>query len=276
MIFSRLQVLDQPVRKVLDTASVIGSEFDIEILAEICQLSNAEIGPILEKLQSSLLIKIITYAPGASRGRFIHNKIREVLLQQVPALNQSYLHGQIAQALKRRISDQQNDQAAILAEHLEKAGEFRQAFDYWVRAGQYARQLFSQVEAFSAFGRAQTLIEKIPGLTEEHIYNLFSEWLEITSYGEDIETLRKVAQDLLLYGYKRHSPLLIGTAQAGLGRYSILDNRFEEGHSYANQAILNLEKTNNLVQLVETYNLRGNSLYLLERYDEAAAAYQDS
>ena len=276
LIRARLQQLSRSARAVLEIGAIIGTEFNPEIIEKVGQQTGAEVVQALEELEGRLLIEPLARSPEDVRHHFIHNKIREVLLQEINPMRARMLHSRVAHILASRSGYQSANQAALLAQHFEYAGEAEQAFNYWMQAARHARQLYSIADAAQALVNAEQLIPQSPELSDEQIYSLYTEWTEMAYEINDGATIWRINPDLLKLGWQRSSSLLIGTALDGLSDACMVGNRFEDGLAYTNQAIPYLERSSNLFEHMEVYNHRGVFLYMLNRIEEAIESFQDA
>lgn len=273
LIAARLDKLAPKTRSLLEAAAIIGTDFDPEILVDILELAPMDVAKELEELSKRYLIEPVGSTPENLRHRFIHEKIKDTLLQTVNPLRARLLHGQVARALEAR--SPRGDQAATLAEHYELAGEYGSAFEHWKNAGRRARLLLSSGDAAWIFNRASRLIAQAPQLSDQQIHNLYYEWTEMAFEAEDVETIRQINTDLLRLGQERDSPLLIGAALDGMSDACMAANQFEAGLGYTTQAITYLEKTDNLFHILQAYNHRGVFLYMLNRVEDSIQSFQD-
>jgi predicted ATPase/DNA-binding SARP family transcriptional activator len=276
LIHTRLQRLSPKAREVLEIAAVIGTEFDPEIVEEVCLQEDMTFIKSLEEIQDHLLIEPVSDSPDNPRHRFIHSKIREVMLKEINPMRTRLLHGKVAYALEEKLHGNVYHQAAILARHFEAAGEYSQAFDYWMRAARRARHLFSTSECKQAYGRAERLIDRAPDLTEKQLHHLYTEWTDLLYEADDAREIRRINSNLLRLGRERNSPSLVGTALNGLSDACMATNQFEEGLAYTEKAIPNLEQSDIQYELMEAYNNRGVFLYMLNHFEEAIESFQDA
>ena len=276
LIQDRLEELSPPARQTLEIAAVIGPEFDPEIVGIVGNLESHALVDILEELQKHLLIEPIGHSPQDVRHHFRHIKFREVLLQNINPMRARLLNRQVVRVLEERLGDRASDQASVLAQHYEDAGEYRRAFDNWLQAARRSRQLFSVADATQAFRRAGRLIDVSFDITDQQIHDLYVEWTETAYEIDDAAAIQTLNDRLRQLAEERNSPLLTGTALNGLCQASMAKNEYEQGLAYADQAIQNLEETENLYQQMEGYNNRGVFLYMLGRFEEAEEAFQDA
>jgi tetratricopeptide (TPR) repeat protein len=270
LIRNRLTNLTPLARSALDVAAVVGTEFRPNTVSEAGEFSTKDIINSLMELEQQQLIECIHTKSGDLHCRFIHDKIRETLLLEINPLKIRWLHKQVARAMETLLKADVPNQAAVVAYHYQAAGEWSRAFDYWIKAGQRARQLLAVEDALQAFREAERLLRQ-PGchLSDEQIHRLFNERNDLKFDTHNTSALREQNKLLLEIGEERRSHLLIGTALLGLGNACMSNDQFEEGIEYTSQAIQLLDTTNNLSQRVQAYIDRGVLRYMLSHWKEA-------
>jgi hypothetical protein len=125
-IGSRIDRLEPAAKCALGAASVIGSRFDPDLLSRL------GVDPDLDELLSSELIDCVKSSPGAEYA-FRHPLIRAVAYESQLKSDRVDLHRRVANAIEARgFSD---EDAALIAEHLEAAGDLESAYSWHMRAG---------------------------------------------------------------------------------------------------------------------------------------------
>ena len=126
-IAARIDRLDAAVKRTLNAAAVIGVRFDEDLLSELADSA------ALPKLLDAELIDQVAFAPRAEFG-FRHPLIRRVAYESQLKADRAALHRRLAAAIEANtLSGDEN--AALIAEHLEAAGDLRAAYDWHMRAG---------------------------------------------------------------------------------------------------------------------------------------------
>jgi len=274
LIETRLQRLPFSSRKILDIAAVVGVEFDIGVISTLAKQSEASVVQTIEDLEREFILQSMPPSHGQICYRFVHEKFREVLTQNLSRAKTQLYHRYIAEYL---LKDYRPDQAGILAQHYGAAGELEKAFHYWVAAGEHARGLFSITDAARSFSQAKTLIKDIENaLADSDIYQLFANWSEMAYEIQDSEMVRQLGNELLEHGNKRQSPLLIGTGLDALSDACMAGNQFDRGLELATQAIGYLEQSDNTFELMEAYIHCGVFHYMSNQMDEAIASFEDA
>jgi tetratricopeptide (TPR) repeat protein len=242
----------------------------------VSQYPDTKVTETMSELESLNLIEPLASGPRGLYYHFIHEKIREVLIEGINPLQRRQLHERTASALEGMAKGHISEHAAILAHHYQLGGNPRQAIHYWIEAGRYARQLYSSAEALQAFSAASKLIQFAPSLTEEEIHSLYDDWTELAYVIEDADTIKRINDELFQLGKRYESHLLIGAALDGQSDACMVANEFERGLDLVNQAIAHLEQTDNLYEQMQAYNNRGVFLYMLNQVEEAIYSFQDA
>ncbi len=135
----RVGRLPEDAQTVLTMASVVGREFDLDVLALACQVDGER---LLDLVESAILTGIVTECPDlVGRLRFAHALTRETLYDGLSALRRARLHGRVGEALEAVSGAHPGTRLAELARHFGQAapaGFTGKAIDYAVRAADHA------------------------------------------------------------------------------------------------------------------------------------------
>jgi hypothetical protein len=127
-IEARIDRLDTPAKQTLNAASVIGARFEAELLAAV------GIDAVFDELLSVELIDQVRFTPSAEYA-FHHPLIRAVAYESQLKSDRAQWHRRLAAAIQERDPESADENAALIAEHLQDAGELRAAYGWHVRAG---------------------------------------------------------------------------------------------------------------------------------------------
>jgi class 3 adenylate cyclase len=127
-IAARIDRLRPEAKQTLSAASVIGLRFGAVLLGELVAQ------PVIEDL---LLAELIDQVQSTPRQEYVfhHPLIRAVAYETQLRSGRAELHRRLASAIERRWPDSIDKNAAILAEHLQAAGELHAAYGWHMRAG---------------------------------------------------------------------------------------------------------------------------------------------
>ncbi len=272
----RMQGVHPQARQTALTAAVIGNTFEAQVLEQAAQISEDSLAQALDELERLQLVRVVgDPGSGPVTYAFIHDKIREVLLLELSPARERLLHRRVARALEASLGGRAAEQAAVLAQHYESAGNQKIAFDWWLKAAQHARQLFSISEAEASFKKAELILQnQTSELSDEQVYQLYSRWGEMVYETHGQESLARVYTSLLDLGKQRQSPLLIGSGLSGLCVAAVMANEVDTGLDYADQAMPYLLRAGNSFELVQLYTRLGWGLNAASHYKEAIAAYE--
>jgi tetratricopeptide (TPR) repeat protein len=130
---ARIDRLPDPSRHVLQAAAVIGREIPLAILGQVTALPPNELAQALWRLrQAELLYELPPF--GHDLHAFRHPLIQEVAYRSLLHERCRQLHGAVARAMEVHFKDRLDEQAGLLAYHLEQAGAVLEAAQANVRA----------------------------------------------------------------------------------------------------------------------------------------------
>jgi DNA-binding SARP family transcriptional activator len=159
---ARLDAVGDASAQVLGAAALIGRVFDAETVRVASGRSEEEVAAALEELGTRGLIRERDAAYD-----FAHERMREAADARVGLARRRLLHRRIAQALSERHRDQ-----ALIALHLEAAGDDAAAADAHAAAGAHARTLSAALEAISHYEAAIALGHRDAPALQEGIGDL--------------------------------------------------------------------------------------------------------
>jgi two-component system sensor kinase len=128
----RLDLLPMDVRVLLSIGAVLGKEFDIDLAASLAQQTPVQAVAAMEEARRR---HIIWSRAQCTRCIFVHDKLRETLLQRLSGDHRRELHRLAAQ----RLAVEHPDRIFDLAYHFDAAGEFERALPYALCAAEQAR-----------------------------------------------------------------------------------------------------------------------------------------
>jgi hypothetical protein len=130
-IAARIDRLEPKAKRTLSAAAVIGSRFSLDLLETL------GIDPVLEDLVASELIDQIRFT-GQPEFVFHHPLIRTVAYESQLKSDRAEVHRRVATAIESRDQAAADENAALIAEHLEAAGDLRAAYGWQMRAATWA------------------------------------------------------------------------------------------------------------------------------------------
>jgi len=155
--------LDQmgAVKEVAQFASVIGREFDYDLLAAACSLSVPELRHALKQLLDAELLFRTSRSPNMLYS-FKHALVQDAAYESLLRETRREIHRRIAEALESHFPEVVETQPELLGHHYTEAELAEPAIEYWKRAGQRAIERSANVEAIAYLEKAVMWIWKLP------------------------------------------------------------------------------------------------------------------
>jgi ABC-type transport system substrate-binding protein len=147
---ARLDRLSPRTRTVVAAAAVLGRDFSRELLEDL--VGDHDLATPLSELQRLDLVEEVRRRPTAEY-RFRHGLVQEVAYGSLLEDRRRALHRRTAELLEPLACDC-DDELGLLGHHWAEGGDARRAARYLVRAGDAARRLYADSEAFEHYGRA--------------------------------------------------------------------------------------------------------------------------
>lgn len=156
-----------PAKELAQIGACIGREFDHDLLAAVSPLQEPTFSEALARLVGSDLVFRRGQPPSATYA-FKHALIQDVAYATLLKSRRVELHARIAAALEAQFPAIVERQPELLARHLSEAGIHGRAVEWWLRAGQLARQRSANKEAIGHLMRALKMLEDVaPGEARE-------------------------------------------------------------------------------------------------------------
>ena len=148
-IAARIDRLDGKAKRALSAAAVIGLRFDTELLASL------GVEPVVDELVRAELIDQVRFTPHAEYA-FRHPLIRTVAYESQLKSDRAQLHRRVATMI-----EQHDQNPALIAEHLEAAGDLRVAYGWHMRAGAWSTRR-DIAAARASWERARRIADVLP------------------------------------------------------------------------------------------------------------------
>ena len=153
-IEARIDRLSTPAKRTINAASVIGARFGPQLLAAL------GIEPAVDELLGAELIDQVRFTPHAEYA-FCHPLIRAVAYESQLKSDRAEWHRHLAAAIQEHAPGFVEDNAALIAEHLEAAGELHAAYGWHMRAGAWSTNRDLDAARLS-WERARRIADTLP------------------------------------------------------------------------------------------------------------------
>jgi hypothetical protein len=160
LIRHRVARLGHETNRVLGTASVLGREFELDVLQHLSELDE---DGLVDALDAALRARVIEeVGDSAGRHTFSHALIRDTLYGDLTATRRALLHRRAGDALEQRHGREASAYLAQLAHHFAQAGssgDLDKAIEYGARAGEHAISQLAYEHAVAHFRQSVELID---------------------------------------------------------------------------------------------------------------------
>jgi DNA-binding SARP family transcriptional activator len=219
----RLRRLSENGRSVLLVASVIGREFDFDVLEAVVTQSGDE---LVEALEEGVEARVLREAGHVGRYAFTHALVRATLYDGISQLRRARLHGRVGEVLVKLRGGDLDPHLAMLAHHFAQAAPVERpdrAIDFALAAARRADRLLAWEEAAMHY-RAALRARELAGAVDDHVR---AELLLALGASEDRagmeEDARSTFQAAIRTARQLGDPVLLGRGALGVaGPWSML------------------------------------------------------
>jgi sugar-specific transcriptional regulator TrmB/pimeloyl-ACP methyl ester carboxylesterase len=160
---SKIRLLKEEERDLLDVASVVGEEFSPDIIEKVTGSNKLRLLKTLVNIESEYQLVQVK----GDNYRFDNPNIREALYNEIkPRLRRAY-HSLVAKSLEETNKDHLMDYASELAHHYYNSKNAPKAIPYLLKAGEQYRRQFRFSDALENYSRALEMMGKDKEWREE-------------------------------------------------------------------------------------------------------------
>ena len=240
LLASRIDRLAEREKQVLQTAAVIGKEFDEPLLRHVlgaigrASLANGDLAAALETLKTREFLYETALFPVAAYA-FKHPLTQEVALGSQLQERRRTIHAAVARAIEATHKEKADEHAALLAHHCTEAGQTMAAAQWHARAATFiARSNFA--ESGRHWQRARELVRLVdddpgaPVLGTNACFRVLSLALRIGVLEDEAQT---AFREGLQWAVRTGDPLWAGRIHQAMAVYETGNNRFEAALRHA-------------------------------------------
>jgi DNA-binding CsgD family transcriptional regulator len=162
VVGKRLSSLSDSTNRVLSVASVIGREFQLDVLRKVLVIPDGELEATLEEASAAAIIEERSVVGTTITYRFGHAFFRQTLYDEIVAPRRIRLHQQVAHALEEVYRTGMEEHAAELAEHYAFSSDpmdLAKAVHYGALAARRATDVFAYGEAARQLERTLVVLD---------------------------------------------------------------------------------------------------------------------
>jgi DNA-binding SARP family transcriptional activator len=161
LIGNRLDRLEEGAAHLVETAAVIGREFEIELLEHAAGLAAPETASGIERL-----VRWRVLTARGDRLDFVHDRVREVAIGRLLPPRRRLLHARVAAAIERTHERDLALHAGRLALHYREGHVWDKALGFLAMAGRQAAGRTAHREAVTHYEQALEALARLPATAE--------------------------------------------------------------------------------------------------------------
>ena len=163
VITRRVSRLSEGCRRAMNLASVLGRQFDVDVLEALSELSEDEVLDAIDEARRAQIIDEVPSKPG--RHSFHHALIKDTLYEGQAASRRLRLHRRAGEVIERLTANHPVPPLADLAHHFSQAastGVADRAASYAMRAGDRMADALAHEEAARFYDMALAALDSLP------------------------------------------------------------------------------------------------------------------
>ncbi len=273
VIEARLAQLSSTTRLLAQVAATIGRAFTLPLLAEASREHEEAVVAGLDELWQRRIVG----EQGGGRYDFTHDRIRDVAYAMCSPVKREHLHRRVAQALEKLHADELDIIAGELGAHYQHAGAWGDAFAWYCRAAEVAKQLYAHNEEIDYLQKAIETIPRLPAnsVTAATEIDL---WLDL---GFACGTVRDWGDISAITAWQKAADL---AAQAGNVQYRCrvlapltvvcgMRGQWHQARALGELALSLAQQTDDSQLLAHEFAHYGTTLYHFGEFAQALAAF---
>jgi hypothetical protein len=234
-IAARIDRLDPAAKRTLSAAAVIGSKFSRDLLDTL------GVDPVLDDLVGAQFLDQISFT-GDPEFVFHHPLIRTVAYESQLKSDRAELHLRVAAAIEASEPESADQNAALIAEHLEAAGDLHAAYGWHMRAATWATNRDINAARLS-WERAEKIADTLPAEDPDRTALRIAPrtMLYATAWRVQISVAGNRFEELRQLCTAAGDKASLAIAMAGLVFYHVFQDRLREASQLASEAVALIE-----------------------------------
>lgn len=160
LLQARLDQLDHD-KRIAQTAAILGREFSSDLLAQLAEITEAELACALDRLVESGLVFVLKKKPRAAYG-FKHALIRDAAYESLLRSDRKRLHARAGELLAARFEAVGEIAPEVIAYHFTKAGLAEPAVKFWGLAGKRALARSANADVIAHMNAGLRCLTELP------------------------------------------------------------------------------------------------------------------
>jgi predicted ATPase/class 3 adenylate cyclase len=263
VVMTRVDSLPKVSREILQMGSVIGREFEYDLIKQTMDLRETDLLSHISFLKDSELVYERGVYPQLTYI-FKHALIQDICFQAILKSIRREYHRKIAHVMEQYFPAIDEEHPEILGHHLTEAGLTEQAIPYWQKASEIAIRRSANLEAIDHLNKALEIIEGLPDKSTylqpelELQITLGSALMAVKGYSAS-EVGKAYARARELCQQVGESPQLFAILR-GLWGFYIVRDEIQTAHELGQQCLALVERAKKPAHLLWAYFMLGMTL----------------
>ncbi len=199
LILIRFDQLSSIQRRLLQVASIIGRDFNSNLLRVVLQITDPTLfKEILNQLVHRDIIENYSDFPNQDY-RFIHVLMSDTIYSTLLRGDKADLHGQIGSAIEETYPGQVNEFIDVLARHYQFSTNYQKALNYTKLAANISSNNYANEQAKNYYNQAVSLLQQVPHTVSDEVevyYGLGKVNVFSANYPEALENFQTTKEIL--------------------------------------------------------------------------------
>jgi DNA-binding SARP family transcriptional activator len=209
----RIRQLPGPAADVLTAGSVVGREFEVDLVARALELDEAD---ALDLLEPALAVDLVQDL-GGDRFRFVHALVRDTAYAEMTPSRRERRHAALAELIAG--GPRSADRAPEVARHWAAAGprHVRRAWRSAARAAELALAAHGADEAVAHYRSALDLLEQDSDATPRHRWDLLVGYADACRWSTHrVEMMDAIDEAVVIADQLGDPEMVVGAASVGV------------------------------------------------------------
>jgi predicted ATPase len=276
LITLRIERLDSDSTETIRYASVLGNEFDFNVVEMTMPLSDEELISCLDNLETNNLIAVDP--ENDELYQFNHSKIREVVYDGIKSHRRRLLHKKAALAIEELNKDNLDDVVYQLAHHYSKTKDLKNALNYSILAGDKATGEFALDEAYDYMLLARNVLEQIEddSFKKEKKLEILNCLGDISFAIGEWDSALEYMNELIEYGNKTGDTNKIFMGYRVIGNIHLSRCEWDLSKEYLEKGLEIVQENNNVRGMADSLYILGSLHEKRGDFHKAQGYYEDS
>ncbi len=271
----RVERLDKDEKKVLNFASLIGAEFNFQILEEVIDMDVIELLDIIDDLEEQGMIEEVE-DKDEELYQFHHLQTRTTLYEDMGSSRKRVSHKMIGEALEDFYSENIEDHYYELSTHFYEGKQFEKAYEYSRKSAERSLKSLDITRAIEYYEKALESLRKGSGIEKQtekemeilkrlgHLNYDMGEW----------RSAEEIYQDLIDKAEDSENEEMKALGQRRLGHVYKNMEMFGEAKSYCEKSLELCEKLGDKKGISECHRGLGYVYWRRGYFDQAEKHYE--